>query len=172
MNGLAWLNDLMVWLARWIPRIVLIKATHEGVLFGPNGRVARKRAGLHVYWPISHDLTLVSTRQRTMEVSPQLHGREVVQVVVLWTIKDPVALLLAMNDIGPALDDRTQAALACAYAADKTSDVIADDVKDRLNAFMKRCGVVVDHVDVAQRGPVRSFRVIKDWSAAHEATTL
>lgn len=170
-SGLAWLNDLMLWLARWIPRITLIKATHAGVLFGPNGRVRRIEPGLLVYWPITHALTVVSTRIRTAEIAAQLHGREAVQIVISWRIDNPVAALMTLNDPAANLDDRAQAALAHAYSADWSSADIASGVSHRLRSELEPSGVVVEGVDVSQRGPIRAIRLMSDWGT-HESRVL
>ena len=42
----------MLWVARWVPRLVRIRATHVGVLFGRSGRVTELQPGLWWYWPI------------------------------------------------------------------------------------------------------------------------
>jgi hypothetical protein len=47
-SGFAWLNELMVWLGRWVPRLLLIKRGHCGVKFGPGGSLEQLDAGLHI----------------------------------------------------------------------------------------------------------------------------
>lgn len=171
MSGLAWLNELMTWLGRWFPRITLIRATHEGVLFGPGGSVTLRKPGLMVYWPITHELHLVSTRLRTTELAAQLHGREAVQVVVGWRITDPATAMMALNDIAANLDDRIQAALANAYESGRTSGDIAKAMLAILQPEMAPAGLRIESVDVSQRGPVFSLKMLNDW-AQHESGKL
>lgn len=170
-SGFSWLNDLMLWLARWIPRIQLIKATHEGVLFGPGGAVSVVKPGLTVYWPLTHELQTVSTRTRSVEIAAQVMGRECLQVVVVWRIADPKTSVLALNNVGATLDDRIQQALMAAYDPEKTNDAIAADVRARVEVAMASAGVVIESCGVSQRGPVRTLKLLKDW-ATHEDQKL
>src|SRR5262245_60955089 len=109
----------MQWLSRWIPRLLLIRQGHEGVRFGPKGAVQRLPPDLHLYWPITHDVTVVSTLMRTMEIAAQLHGQEIIQASVRWRVADPARTLTTWNDIVANVDDRTQAALARRVQADR-----------------------------------------------------
>jgi regulator of protease activity HflC (stomatin/prohibitin superfamily) len=171
MNGLAWLNDLMVWLARWVPRLTLIKATHEGVLFGPGGSVKRRAPGLCLYWPITHDLQLVGTRARTAELAAQLHAGEAVSVVVGWRVIDAVRCLSSLNDPAAFLDDRTQAALGHAYTAGKRSADVCAAMLEQLSREFDAYGMRIESVDVAQRSWVIPVKTLKDY-AQHESGAL
>lgn len=108
-SGLAWLNDLMLWLGRWFPRLILIKATHIGVKFSRAGAVTSLRPGLYCYWPITSMVEVVSTRMRTTEISAQLIGREAVSIAIGWRIRNPLAAICEFNDVFSQLDDRSQA---------------------------------------------------------------
>lgn len=73
MNAaLSWLNDLIQWLGRWIPRLVLIHPTHRGVKFGPRGRTTQVGPGLVVYWPITHDLLQVPVTTQSIQLCGQI----------------------------------------------------------------------------------------------------
>jgi hypothetical protein len=117
MNGFAWLNELMTWLARWVPRLTLVKATHKAVIFGPGGSVALRDAGLCCYWPITHVLQLIGMRTRSLELAGQLHRGEVVSVVITWCVTDAVKAATSLADVEAFLDDRTQAALSNAHGS-------------------------------------------------------
>lgn len=164
MTGLAWLNDLMVWLAKWVPRFTLIKAGNEGVLFGPGGSVAKKYPGMCFYWPITHELTIVSTRSRSAELAAQLHNKEGISLVVLFKIVNTVDALLKMNDVFSQLDDRTQAHLATAYTATGSNRDIADAVLGGLRSEFGAFGVEIERVDVAQRGWVLPLKMLNDYA--------
>src|SRR5690606_20582805 len=118
-----------------------------------NGHVSLRMPGLMVYWPITHELVQVSTRVRTMELAAQLHDREAIQIVVCWRIAEPVTALMGVNDVAAQMDDRAQAALCAAYQPSRTSVTIATDVLQRLRVEWQPLGVVIESVDVSQRGP-------------------
>lgn len=164
MSGLAWLNDLMVWLARWVPRLAMIKFGYQGVMFGRNGAVSLRNPGLCFYWPITNELTVVSTRVRTSELAAQLHGTEAISVVVLYRIDDPVAMLTHTHDVFSMLDDRTQAHLAEVYASGGDNQKMCGCIEVRLRQDMEPYGVSIDAVNVAQRGFVLPVKLLQDYA--------
>lgn len=164
MNGLAWLNDLMVWLARWVPRLTMIKRGYLGVMFGRGGAVRPVYPGLCFYWPITNELTVVSTRLRTTEVAAQLHGSEAISLVVRFAINDPVKMLVVTHDVFSMLDDRTQAHLTNAYRTFKDHDAICGFVEEQLRADMVAFGVEVESVGIAQRGGVLAVKLLQDYA--------
>ena len=86
MNAFAWLNDLMKWIARWFPRLTLIRATHRGVLFGRAGRVRELEPGLWCYWPIVSELLQVDMTERSSLLSAQVIGERLIAVAVVWRV--------------------------------------------------------------------------------------
>jgi hypothetical protein len=164
VNGFEWLNQLMQWLGRWVPRIVLVKRTHIGVRFTHGGRVTALAPGLYCYWPITTELVLVSTLLRTSEIAAQLCGREVVSVAVSFTVADPLMALQVFNDIFAQLDDRTQIALAAAYEPAKSNTDICSDVRSALEPQFAPHGVAVHSVGVIQRGRVIPLKNLNDWA--------
>lgn len=170
-NGLAWLNDLMTWLAKWVPRLALVKAGNHGVMYGPNGAIVGKAPGMCLYWPITHQLEIVSTRARSAEIAAQLHGSEAISLVVLFIIKDPVSALLNCNDVFSQLDDRTQAHLSRSYRPDASNQDLGLMVRDGLRDEFTLMGIDIMRVDVAQRGWILPIKMLSDY-AQHSAATL
>lgn len=164
MSGLAWLNELMLWLGKWFPRPVLIKAGHRGVKYGPRGSVMDMAPGLYCYWPITTDVIVVSTRPRTFEIAAQLLGREVMAVVASYTLADPQAVLLAYNDVFSQLDDRTQALLGQHYDAEAPSAAICAGILAGLRNEFGPHGVEIHSVDVHTRGRVIPLKNLNDWA--------
>jgi len=153
MSGFAWLNELMVWLGRWVPRLLLVKQGHCGVKFGPGGSVVGLCPGLYVYWPITHEITDVSVRSRTYEIAAQLHGTEAIAVMVSYYVRDAVLALTQLHDIASNLDDRTQAALRRHHASG-----------DDLIAEFSSAGIEITTVSIIQRGPVITLKNLNDWA--------
>lgn len=162
-SGLAWLNELMTWLGRFVPRLVLIKTGFRAVQFGPKGSLSTIEPGLHVYWPITHEITLVSVMPRTFEICAQTHGSEAVGVAVGYQIRDAALSLTSINDLRSNLDDRTQAMLARHVKAVNIEEAMLAD----LAAEYAPSGVEIQWVAVIQRGHVITLKNINDW-ATHE----
>jgi len=171
VSGLEWLNELMTWLARWVPRVTLVRVGHVGVLFGPGDRATSKGAGLVCYWPITHELQAVSTRLRTTELSAQLHGGEAISLVVLFQIGNPLQALLTLNDVFSTIDDRAQAHLTRAHDAHHANAEICAAVRDALARELAPNGVEILSVDIAQRGPIVPIKMLSDY-AQHSAAEL
>lgn len=170
MNALSWLNDLMRWLGRWVPRVLLIKAGEAALWCGRNGRTRDLAPGLYTFWPITTDITVFSTKKRTLEMCGQVNGREVVALVVTWRILQAAALL-EWNSPAANIDDRSAAAIALHYTSDVATAVLAAYVLADLRREFGPSGIEIERADVAQRAPIRTLRLMNDW-ATHEAPTL
>lgn len=171
MGNLAWLNELMLWLGKWVPRLMLIQAGNIGVWFGRNGRVRELAPGLYCYWPITTNVTVVSTRVRTTEIAAQLLGTEAIAVVTAFRVACPKVMMLAFNDVFSQLDDRIQAHLGRAYRQETTNEAICSQVVDGLRGEFESRGVEILSVDVMQRGWCLPLKNINDW-ANHSKSEL
>lgn len=164
MTALSWLNDLMVWLSQWVPRLVLIKSTHEGVLFGRRGSVSRVLPGLCWYWPITGFLQLVGMRRRSLELAAQLHQGEAVSLVIVWCVTDALVAATKLNDAEAYLDDRVQAALSRRYVSGKCGRGLCDEILVDLREEFAVFGVDILAVDVAQRSWVIPLKNLSDYA--------
>jgi len=172
MSGFAWLNELMTWLAKWVPRLVLVTSRHHALVFRPRDVVTEHGPGLLVYWPVIHQLQLVSMQLRTMKLSSQLKRQEVVEVIVSWSIVVPKTALLSLNDIGATVENWAAAALESVYDECLASDELASKACASLEARLLPYGVQVHAVFVGQRGSVFSLKNLNDWAPRHEQTDL
>jgi hypothetical protein len=163
-SGLAWLNELMIWLGKWFPRLVLVKSTHIGVKFGRKGAVASLPQGLYCYWPITTEITLVGITRRTSEIACQLCGDEVISLAVAYTITDPKTTLVDLHDVFSYLDDLIQGQLAAAYVKADTNDAIAGRVLEAIRADLTPHGVSVESVRIIQRGWALPLKNLNDWA--------
>jgi regulator of protease activity HflC (stomatin/prohibitin superfamily) len=172
MSGFAWLNELMTWLAKWVPRLVLVTSRHHALVFRPRDVVTEHRPGLLVYWPVIHSLQLVSMQLRTMKLSAQLKRQEVVEVVVSWTITAPKVALLSLNDVGATVENWTAASLESVYDDGLSSDELGERTADCLARKLQPHGVKVHAVQIGQRGAVFSLKNLSDWAPHHERVGL
>ena len=127
-SAFAWLNDLMRWIARWVPRIVLIPATHRGVLFGRAGRVLELEPGLCWYWPIVSELHKICTVERTMLNSAQLIGDgRLVAVVVNWRVRHAAQAVTTWRNLESRIDNESRAAV---FAQDCDMGKVAEQMRE------------------------------------------
>ena len=108
MNAFAWLNNLMEWFARWVPRLALVRATHVGVLFGRGGRVTELPPGLWWYWPITSELQQVATTERTIITCAQLVDDRLIAFVLVWRVLEPAVVLRRYRKVDGRLENEAR----------------------------------------------------------------
>jgi regulator of protease activity HflC (stomatin/prohibitin superfamily) len=167
--ALSWLNDLMQWFGRLVPRPVLVRATHAAVRFSPGGSAALLMPGLIWYWPIVQDVEIVSTQVRTLATSPQLHDSNIIGVTVTYRVGDPLKVLTTVNDPMAYLDQRTQTVLGRVYAEGIDTPALAALLREVLQQECESCGLTIVDVGVTQRSWVLPIKQVSDYSW-HEDT--
>lgn len=117
MEFLNWINDIITSLLNFIPRPVIVRATHGGVKW-PWGKTAKEmKSGFHWYWPFSTEIEVIPIARQTLNLKTQaLMTKDKQQVVVgalvVYTINDVVRAIGKRNyDIDATVYDITQAAI-------------------------------------------------------------
>lgn len=117
MSGaLAWLNEAMVWLASWIPRLVIVLASEKGIRYRHGSDVSVLDPGLHVYWPIVTRVQIVNVNRQVLNLSMQTlttaDGRTIIASgVLVYRIVDVERYLVANHDADAGIDEVTCAAI-------------------------------------------------------------
>ncbi len=178
--ALAWLNDLIQWLGRWIPRLVLIHPTHRGVKFGPRGRAVQVGPGLVVYWPITHDLLQVPVTTQSIQLCGQIlpmpDAGAIVPRVAVCTLNVQFAIIDAVKAATKvlhfqALVSNRAHALAAEYW--DSSGFVARDphawirkAEADLREEMADYGIVLLSLDSTGVGIGVVLKNVSDWSYA------
>jgi len=174
-NALAWLNDVMQWLGRFVPRLVLVHPTHRGVLFGPRGGAHQVGPGLIAYWPITHDLIIVPVTTQSIQLCGQILPVEdaagilprvvICTLNVQFSIGDPVAAATAILHFQALVTNRAQALAARHWpgslleANDDWLTKIRQELTDELAAY----GIVLKSIDAAGLGVGVVLKNVSDW---------
>ena len=112
MSAFAWLNDLMQWAARWVPRVVLIRATHRGILFQRGGRTLELQPGLCWYWPLVSELDQVCMLERSVLTDGQLIDRRLITLSIVYRIVDARASALRYRRISSRVENEAKMSAA------------------------------------------------------------
>lgn len=174
-GGLAWLNDLMVWLGRWIPRLLLIHPTHRGVRFGPTGFAREVGPGLVLYWPISHVIIEVPITTQSVQLCAQLLPAERVAgeflprvticgAAIQFRVVDAVRAATSALNIHAVIDNRASAAIMRHVALAPTLKDWAAAVCVDLAQEMANYGVHLERLDFTQVGVGVALKNLSDWS--------
>lgn len=176
MTALAWLNDLVQWFGRWVPRLVLIEPTHRGVRFGPRGSARQVGPGLVVYWPITHSLVLIPVTTQSTCLSAQVlpHADEagiiprihLCAAAVQFRVTSPVEAATKSLNVHAVIDNRTQAAIARHVEARDDRAEWARLVVAELRGELERFGIEVERLDFVNQGTGVALKNIADWGYA------
>ena len=160
MNSFAWLNDLMKWIARWFPRLKLIRATHRGVLFGRTGRVRELYPGLWCYWPIVSELQLVEMTERSSLLSAQVVGTELVGVAVVWRVLDAIEVVKKFRQVECRVENATRIHVAETTDMTVVKAALVDDFQSLIE--------IID-VRTASKGPGFALKQFTDYATRDPA---
>lgn len=115
-GALTWLNEAMVWLASWIPRLVIVLATERGIRYRHGADVSVLEPGLHVYWPIVTRVQVVNVMRQVLNLSMQTlttadERTIIASGVLVYRIVDVEKYLVANHDADAGIDEVTCAAI-------------------------------------------------------------
>jgi hypothetical protein len=177
-TALAWINDLMTWLGKWVPRMLLIQPTHRGIRFGPRGRAKEVGPGLILYWPITHAVLQIPITTQSLELSGQClpaTGRGeaaenelavipqifLVSAAVQFCVMDAVKAATSVLHLHALVDNRAKSAIARHF--DVTDDWLKSASAD-LSAELAPYGVQLERLDLTQSGRGLAVKNVSDWS--------
>ena len=130
-GAFSWLGHLVEFLGRFIPRLLIVEATHGGVAFVRGHKVKPLQPGLHVYWPIWTAVsTLATVRQTTKLPEQALTTSDGVSVIVggmiRYEIDDIQKALAESYDVEGVLVDESLAAFGESITGHTFDDIQGD----------------------------------------------
>jgi regulator of protease activity HflC (stomatin/prohibitin superfamily) len=158
VHALDWLGDLIHVVSLVIPRLVLVRRTHAGVLYCRD-KVKAVGPGVTWYWPVWSEIQLICTVRQTLNLSYQcLFCRDgspiVVAAIVVYRIESAVDALTTTDQIVDTIHDVAMAAIrrvvtACTFKEiheNKTEKGKSIDsmLRHRLQADLSTYGVSIE----------------------------
>lgn len=177
-TAFAWIGQLAEWLGKWIPQVVLVKATHGGVKFVGGKKVVEMKPGLHVYWPIMTGYDVIPVVRQTHNLWTQVMLTKdqkpvVVGLVVTYTIYDVVKAIGRNWDVSDTINDVTQTAALVVITQWNLDDLISKinvEVRKQLTAEtrrqLRRYGVSVQKCALTDFSTCRVLKLVNDNGAA------
>ena len=132
----AWLGQLFETFYKFIPHILIVRATHGGVKWVRGHKIKPLEPGLHFYWPLTTEVEVIVTARQTLAIPDQVlttkdSKKVVVKTLVVYKIRDVVHAIGKLNwDCDVTINDMTQAAVAHVVATHTHDEVmrgIADE---------------------------------------------
>lgn len=179
----AWLGQIFEAILMFIPRILIVRATHCGVKWRNGSNVRSMMPGLHVYWPLVTDIEVIVTARQTLAPPKQIlttkdNKRVVVGIVVVYKIRDVVQAIGKINwDVDTTINDITQAAVVSVIAKHEFHELLRmvaeDTLNDQLTAAtrkeLRQFGVFVSRCKLIDFSDCRVFKLVTDTHMAQVA---
>jgi regulator of protease activity HflC (stomatin/prohibitin superfamily) len=130
-GAFTWLTQIIEALGRFIPRLVIIRATHAGVKWKCGSQVKAMAPGLHFYWPLTTEVEVMVTARQTLAIPDQVlatkDGKKiVVKTLVVYRIGDIVKAIGKQNwDVDVTVTDLTQAVVVRVIANHTWAEILA-----------------------------------------------
>lgn len=160
MGALSWISDFFGFFGRLIPRILIVRRTHQGIAFVRGRKVKKLLPGITVYWPILTEVLLYPVVRQTANLNPQcLMTHDGVTVVaggiVVYNVYDIEKALAETWDLDETIIDISQVGLRNVIVSNTLSEVngnrkgIDKQLTQELNEQLKEFGINVIRVSIA-----------------------
>jgi len=147
MDGaLGWISEIIHWFGRFIPRLVIVRATHAGVRFRRGRDAYPVPPGLHIYWPLCTEMEVIPVARQTHNLPSQAlltrDGKRVVAGgVVVYRITDIVAAISRNWDVSDTLNDISMLAITEVVTTHDLAHLLehlTDDVQQKLTHVTRK----------------------------------
>ncbi len=148
----SWLSDIFNGILQFIPRPLIIRATHGGVVWVFGNKVVELKPGWRWVWPLIMDWEIIPVARQTERIQDQSlmtkdKKQVVVRVIVIYSIRDMVQAIGQRNwDVGTTVNDIAAAAVVQVVTkwelnnlleeiTDKVEEQLTDVTRKELNKF-------------------------------------
>jgi regulator of protease activity HflC (stomatin/prohibitin superfamily) len=157
-----------------IPRLVIIRTTHQGVRFKCGKTAKAMKPGLHWYWPVTTQIEILPVARQTNSLPSQVlmtkDGQTIVVAgSVVYTVNDMLLAYGSLNyDVNLTLDDVARSALVEIVAkttlADLQAGIIGEFTK-LCRRRLKQYGIGVHKAYLTDLCPCRVYRLVGNLPA-------
>jgi regulator of protease activity HflC (stomatin/prohibitin superfamily) len=168
-----WLGDIINALLEFVPRRVIVRATHGGIRFGPRGGSTELKPGWHIWWPLIHEIDLIPVARQTINTSTQalmtLDGKQVVVGgVIIYRVNNVVQAIGKQNyDLDETVNDIFQAAIVeviTSWTSEKLlkeiNGKVEEDLTDTCRKQLRCFGVYVSRAALTDYSECRSLNLL------------
>ena len=173
MVGFEWINDIVQVIFSFVPRILIVRATHGGLKWVLGSRVKELKPGIYFWWPLTTEICVLPTARQTLNTRTQaLMSNDLKEVVaggvVVYSIHDIVMAIGQRNwDVDTTVKDITQAAIVEVITKWGIQDLmnnISGKVKEELTQTcrkeLRQFGVYVHKVALTDYSTCKAFNVM------------
>lgn len=183
-GALAWLNEAMVWLASWVPRLVVVLASEKGIRYRQGKDVFVLEPGPHIYWPILTRVQTVNVMRSVQNLSTQtLTTADGVAViasgVMVYRVDDVERFLVENHDAEAGIDEVACASIRQVMLSMTLEEIHAASIglgmNDRLRREARKSlgpfGIRVEYLRLTDCAPAQVFSLAGIPSTVELVTT-
>ncbi len=177
-TAFGWLGQIFEALLQFIPRIVIIRNTHQAVKWKVGGKVIAVDKGRRTwYWPLLTDIETIVIARQTLNLATQvLMSKDQKQVVaggfVVYHINDVVQAIGERNwDVESTVGDITMAAIVEEVMQQQLGDLLESislgiegefnkKLTDNCRKQLRQYGVYVDRAGLTDFSTCRVYKVL------------
>lgn len=169
----SWLSDIFNAILKFIPRPIIIRATHGGVKWRWGRYVHTMKPGWHWVWPLTTDWEIIVTARQTNNLPNQaLVTSDKQQVVagalIVFSVKDVMQAIGERNwDVGTTVNDISSAAIVSVITRWKLDDLLqhlTDEVEEEVTQAcrkqLRQYGVYVQRCCFTDFAPCRIYKLM------------
>lgn len=175
MDAFAWLGQIFESILQFIPRIALVRNTHQGVKWKRRGKVIPINGGrCTIYWPLLTDFETIVCARQTVNLPTQClmtndHKQVVVGGFVVYHIADVVKAIGERNwDVESTVGDITMAAIVeevMQRACDDLTNQVAEGgfneaLTNNCRKQLRQFGVYIDRAGLTDFSTCKVYKVL------------
>ena len=172
MDAFAWLGEVFQALLSFVPRRVIVRATHGGVKWRLLRDPKELKPGVRWFWPLLSEVEIIPVARQTLNLQPQAlvtkEGKEVVVGgVVVYSINDVVMAIGKRNyDVDTTINDISQCAIVEVITTVEFKELLGDlkkvekELTKTCRRQLKQFGVSVHRVALTDFSPCRSLNIM------------
>lgn len=160
MGALSWISDFFGFFGKLIPRILIVRRTHQGIAFIRGKKVKKLFPGITIYWPILTEVLTYPVVRQTANLNAQcLMTNDDFTVVaggiVVYSVYDIEKALAETWDLDETIVDISQVGLRNVIVSKTISQInnnrkeIDQQLTTELREQLKEFGINVIRVSIA-----------------------
>ncbi|MCE9533145.1 MAG: SPFH domain-containing protein [Planctomycetes bacterium] len=169
-KALGWLGDIFQALLKIFPVLVVVPATHAGVVFSRGRNVRVWDPGLHVYWPLVSIYKVMTTvRQTQMLQSKVVMTKDlktvIVGALVTYFVDDIMTALAKIADLPSDIIERSTEGILEEVSKHTLEEIQVDRTKfnermtERVSKSLNGYGVHVLQTQLTEFAPCRAVAI-------------
>jgi len=186
MSGaLDWINQFFETIALFVPRRVIVRATHRGIKWKRGRQVLELAPGVHWYWPFLSEVENHPVARQTISLPTQTlftrdQKRVAVGAVVTYRIRDIVLAIGERNwDFNETMRDTSQSAvvevistLALEELQHGIDNLVIEQLTRRVRRHLRKYGISVLKCSLADFATCQVIKLLSDATRTHDGVPV